>query len=323
MSSTQTIEFKEGEQLSAEETTAILNTLSRADVLSEDGSLTDCRLDLSGGESVPLSLPPPVSQSVNQCSVTATISSAMIRKLSGGLRRERRSPPYNTTMNDVSLLYDAAVKCFVLPRVRRDGMMLRHCDVKLRNDPEVVLAACEENGEALQHAGDLALDNEELLCKIMSLWGLAIQYVSERCRGLRSVVIAACSDYGMALRFASGDLLADRAIVLHACAENTYGSALQFAPLELRNDKAFVGELVRMDWSHLEFASAELQDDFDFIADAIEASRGDAICFASPRLKTDRCIALLATNASQQRSGRLHASALAAQQTMEGGGPLF
>ena len=92
---------------------------------------------------------------------------------------------------------------------------------------------------------------------------------------------------------------------------------------ELRNDKAFVGELVRMDWSHLEFASAELQDDFDFIADAIEASRGDAICFASPRLKTDRCIALLATNASQQRSGRLHASALAAQQTMEGGGPLF
>lgn len=215
------------------------------------------------------------------------------------------------------------VKCFQLPRVRRDGMLLRFCDDRLRNDPDVVLAACEETGEALQHAGNLALDDEELLCKVMKLWGLAIQYASERCKGLRSVVMAASSDYGMALRFASDELVADRAVVLHACAETTYGSALQFAPHAVRNDRAFVGELVKMDWSHLEFASAELQDDFDFVADAIESSRGDAICFASPRLKADRCIALLATNASQQRSGRLHASALAAQQTMKGGGPLF
>ena len=51
---------------------------------------------------------------------------------------------------------------------------------------------------------------------------------------------AACRHWPLALRFANDDAKADRAVVLEACKDCTFGSALQYAAEELRDDRAFV-----------------------------------------------------------------------------------
>ena len=55
---------------------------------------------------------------------------------------------------------------------------------------------------------------------------------------------AACRHWPLALRFANDDAKADRAVVLEACKDCTFGSALQYAAEELRDDRAFVRRVV-------------------------------------------------------------------------------
>jgi hypothetical protein len=58
------------------------------------------------------------------------------------------------------------------------------------------------------------------------------------------VLGAACRHWPLALRFANDDAKADRAVVLEACKDCTFGSALQYAAEELRDDRAFVRRVV-------------------------------------------------------------------------------
>ena len=76
---------------------------------------------------------------------------------------------------------DTPVKCFMLPIVQRDGMLLRFASDALRDDADMVLAACASpaTGEALRHAGAGALTNREVLCAVLSAYGFAIKHVPE------------------------------------------------------------------------------------------------------------------------------------------------
>ena len=96
----------------------------------------------------------------------------------------------------------SAEKQDVLAAVQQDGDALQHASEELRADRDVVLAAVQQDGDALQHA-------------------------SEELRADREVVLAAVKQHGYALRFASDKLQADEEVVLAAVEQN--GNALQYA----------------------------------------------------------------------------------------------
>jgi len=132
--------------------------------------------------------------------------------------------------------------------VRACPMSLRSVPPEYRRDREIVLAAVQEEGAALQFADStLRID--------------------------RGVVLSAVRQAGWALQFAAISLQADREIVMAAVKQS--GWALYWAAPILRADKEVVMTAVGRDPLALRFAVCEIQSDPDLVAAASWQRRRD------------------------------------------------
>jgi hypothetical protein len=104
----------------------------------------------------------------------------------------------------------------------------------------VVLAACDRNGWALEYASAALKDDREVVLAACNQdWnGRALMYASDAMKDDREVVLAACNQDGYALQYASAALQDDRGVVLVAVAEsyhfmqknpNYYQHAIRYA----------------------------------------------------------------------------------------------
>ena len=95
----------------------------------------------------------------------------------------------------------------------------------MEDDREVVIAACNQNGQALQYASAALQDDREVVLAACKQNGLALQYASVALKDDREVVVEGCNQNGGALRYASVALLKDdREVVMVAIAQNyTFG----------------------------------------------------------------------------------------------------
>jgi hypothetical protein len=112
-----------------------------------------------------------------------------------------------------------------------DGERLAYAPESIRNDRQVVLAAVQNCGSAVQFAGD-------------------------RFRGDREVWCTAVNNDGTVLRFAPPAIRQDREVVLLAVTQA--GETLQWAPPFLRNDVEIVAAAVKSNPEAVQFASPEV-----------------------------------------------------------------
>ena len=131
--------------------------------------------------------------------------------------------------------YDNISKKIVLDAVEIDGMILG-TDLLNKsvfiNDMDVVAAAVQQNG-------------------------MALQYTSAELQGDREIVMEAVNNNGMALQYATEKLQRDREIVMVAVKQD--GEALQYASERLKGIKEIVMAAVKQDGEALEYATTELQ----------------------------------------------------------------
>jgi hypothetical protein len=142
---------------------------------------------------------------------------------------------------------------------------------ELHNNREIVLAAVQHNGLALQYAS-AALRNDPVIVRAaVQRDGPALEYASEDLRNDPEIVRAAVQQNGRALEFASEDLRNDPVIVLAAVQQN--GMALQYASADMRNDPVIVRAAVQQNCWALEYAAAELRADPAIVLAAMQQNR--------------------------------------------------
>ena len=84
----------------------------------------------------------------------------------------------------------------------------------------MVLAACNQNGWALQFASHALKHDREVVLAACNKNGWALGYASAALQDDREVVLAACNQDEAALRYASAALKDDREVVMVALAKN-------------------------------------------------------------------------------------------------------
>jgi lambda repressor-like predicted transcriptional regulator len=178
----------------------------------------------------------------------------------------------------------------------------RACDA---SEAELALLPGQAPGDPLDEAAWADAEDEELLAVRDAVLGLlpaflffvdsnCDEHLPERLRPIEShrhCMMAAVQQRGTALRFASVELRADRAVVLAAVRQS--GLALRFASDELRADRAVVLAAVRQCGGALLFASAELRADREVVLAAVRR-KGFALQFASVELRADPSVVLAA-----------------------------
>lgn len=160
-----------------------------------------------------------------------------------------------------------------------------------RADREVVLAAVDQTGIALEAATPELRADREVVWKAVKRSGMALQFAAPALRADRLVVLRAVARTGVALQFAAPELLADIEVVTVAVASDanalqhaapemrgnaqvlftavcTNGSALQYASPDLRADRRIVRQAVCRDGQALQFAAEELKGDFEIVLSA-------------------------------------------------------
>ena len=130
--------------------------------------------------------------------------------------------------------------------------------------------------------------DRELLLAAVQQNGRALEYASAELKADREVVLAAVQQYGYALEYASAELRADREVVLAAVQQN--GRALCYASAELRADGEVVLAAVQQNGYALVWASAELRANREVVLAAVQDSRGGAFCYASAELQRDDAV---------------------------------
>ena len=97
---------------------------------------------------------------------------------------------------------------------------LGYVSAELQADREVVLAAVQKVGYALQYASTEMLSDREVVLAAVQNNGYMLQYASAELQADREVVLAAVKVEGGALRYASTEMKADRGIVMAAVTQS-------------------------------------------------------------------------------------------------------
>ncbi len=104
----------------------------------------------------------------------------------------------------------------VLAAVQPSGWALQYADQSLKKDQEIVLAAVQADSYALQFADEALKQNREIVLAAVQEDGNTLQYADETLKKDREIVLAAVKQYGMALQYADENLKKDIQIVLAA-----------------------------------------------------------------------------------------------------------
>lgn len=125
----------------------------------------------------------------------------------------------------------------VLAGIQRDGRLFRNFD-SLKGDKEVVLAAVQSYGWALQYASKELRGDREVVLVAVKNFGGALRYASKELKEDREIVLTAVQNFGGELRYAGDELKKDPIVVLAAV--KNYRNAFMWASEELKRDKEFL-----------------------------------------------------------------------------------
>ena len=115
----------------------------------------------------------------------------------------------------------------------------------------------------------------------------------------KNLVLKAVEKNGAYLEFASINLQNDKDVVLEAVKE--YGYSLNFTSINLQNDKEFILECVKQNGYALEYIISDLQNDKEIVLEAVKQN-GNALKFTNKILQNDKYIVL---EAIKQKSSAL------------------
>lgn len=133
----------------------------------------------------------------------------------------------------------------VLAAVQHCGYDLQYVPL-FKNDREIVLAAVEANGMALNYAAPALQADKDVVLAAVTRDAFALNFAAKALAADREVVLAALQGTGShrdALRLAAQELRSDRDIVLAAVA--SHGYALEYAAESLRADRQIVAVAVK------------------------------------------------------------------------------
>ena len=172
----------------------------------------------------------------------------------------------------------------VLAAVQQDGTALEYASDIHKNDKDIVLVAVQNTGSGLKYAAEALKDDEEFILEAITKDRCAFRYASERLKGDNDFVLAAIQKDGRALEYAAEALRDDFSTVRKAV-END-GEALEHASKRLRRDRLIVRYAIRNTGRALLWASNSLRNDKETVLTAIQ-EYGMAIIFASRGLRDD------------------------------------
>lgn len=185
-----------------------------------------------------------------------------------------------------------------LVRVVEDPDDLAGAPKEVRADRDIVLAAVQEFGSALEHASINLKQDKEIVLAAVSTGGDALEYASAGLAADRDIVLAAASNFGAALEFASAELRRDREVALAACSND--GEVLRLLDRELQADREVVLVAVRQNGLALRHAAGDMRADREVVVAAVLQSP-EALDFTSADLVADREVMLAAVT----KDGRL------------------
>lgn len=172
-------------------------------------------------------------------------------------------------------------------------MALQFVSSELRSDFDVVLAAVQNNGQAIMFAHPSLHDNPEIMLASVKTFGDALSLAPTVVQSNKDIVLAAVSNSGDSLRYASAELTDDYEIVKTAVSNQGY--ALRYASSNQRGDRRIILAAVQRDGNLLRFASTELQNDREVVTEAIR-QEPLALRFASSTLRSESNVVLAAVS---------------------------
>ncbi|CAJ1430415.1 unnamed protein product [Effrenium voratum] len=166
----------------------------------------------------------------------------------------------------------------------------------MRADRDVVLAAVQVQGEALEFAAEaLRNDHEIVATAIRTSRGWAMQFASQELRKDRRLVLGALHANGLMLEHAPS-LQGDAEIVVAAVRSNP--AALQFATEKLKGDKAVVLAAVSKDGNTLRYASKAMKASREVVLAAAQQAGEHVLLLADEIFHEDAGLAGMAYSES-------------------------
>eukprot|EP00929_Paragymnodinium_shiwhaense_P055784 TRINITY_DN27923_c0_g2_i1.p2 TRINITY_DN27923_c0_g2~~TRINITY_DN27923_c0_g2_i1.p2 ORF type:complete len:493 (+),score=139.55 TRINITY_DN27923_c0_g2_i1:68-1480(+) len=162
-----------------------------------------------------------------------------------------------------------------------------------------LLRTSQERADMLQKAAsgvpleelceELPCDDRELVIAACESSGVALEEASEELRHDAELVLLAIEKHGSALAHAGADLLFNEEFILKAISQNS--NCLRYAPDRLQYDREFLLKAVEQNGSALYSFPDELQEDEDFIFEAV-AKNSRAYRYTSSTMLASKRIAL-------------------------------
>ncbi len=131
----------------------------------------------------------------------------------------------------------------VMAAVKQDGKQLKFATEELRNDKKIVTQAIENNKEALRHAGDDIRNNKPFMFNLIKKDKGYAKYLGSELRTSHDFLISTMEKLGKEF--------------------------LEFIADEMKDDKAFMLEAIKLDKHALAYASNRLKEDKDVVLASI------------------------------------------------------
>ena len=161
-----------------------------------------------------------------------------------------------------------------LHKVQKDGLRLAELDGEWKQDRDIVLAAVQQNGFAIEFS-EVRRSHEQV----------------------KEIMLAAVAQNGYALEEIPTAWCDEKEVV--QVAVTSKGNALLLAHARWQQDKEIVLAAVRQNGNALEFASPTLQNDSEVVQAAITSSHGAALYFAHEDIQRNKRIVLKAIRAGR------------------------
>jgi len=154
--------------------------------------------------------------------------------------------------------------------LKQNGWALRFADYGWCCDRDVVLSAVKSYGMALEFSSPELCEDKEVVEKAIKNNGMAYMYAGPKLKEDRDLAIRAVRQYGPVIEFCCTRLRRDHTVALTAVAGG--GSSLMFCR-ELREDKAFCLEALKVNTLCLGYIEPDLRQDPDILKTYAKASK--------------------------------------------------
>ncbi len=173
-------------------------------------------------------------------------------------------------------------------------MFLDSIDDKLKEDEDVLLAACRKNS-GFSYIPPRLLDNRKFILKCAKINGYILQNIDKKFCDDEEIVTAAVKNNGFCLQYASERLRNNKKIALTAISK--FGHGFEYISEELKADKKLITRCLKKSDDPFEYLNEKDRDN-EYFASLACYHNGYAIQFASERIRDNKRIALYAVNSN-------------------------